>query len=192
MRGNYLEAVLRAVRFFGILALAIGWITIFISISLNPWFSITKNALSDLGAIDVRHNFIFNFGLATASIFAIIYSFYLLMYLSGKLTALASSLFLLGSIHLLLIALFPEGTYPHLFVSLEFFVLIGVSILILGIAFLVRPEKRTLGMTFTAMSILGFLTAALAPWPSIGALEVFAISLMTVWAILMIIYRPED
>ncbi len=192
MEKNSLTPILKVIRFFGVLALMIGWLTIIASISLNPWFSITRNALSDLGAVDVKYNFVFNYGLGAASIFAIVYSFYLLARLSGKLTALASSLFLLGAIHLLLIALFPEGTYPHLFVSLEFFILMGVSILILGVAFLMTPWKRGLGVTFTLMSVLGFLMAASIPWPSIGALEVFAISLITVWAILMVIYRPED
>ena len=191
MAESFSESILKIVRFFGVFALLIGWVTIAISITLNPWFSITKNALSDLGALGIRYNFIFNYGLGFASIFAIIYSFYLLARLSGRLTALASSFFLLGAIHLLLIALFPEGTYPHLFVSIEFFVLMGISILILGLAFLIKPEKRGLGITFTAMSLIGFLMAALIPWPSVGALEVFAISLITVWAILMVIYRPE-
>ena len=191
MAKGFSESILKFVRFFGIFALLIGWVTIAISITLNPWFSITKNALSDLGALGIRYNFVFNYGLGLASIFAIIYSFYLLTHLSGRLTMLASSFFLLGVTRLLLIALFPEGTYPHLFVSIEFFVLTGISILILGIAFLVRPEKRGLGITFTAMSLIGFLMAALIPWPSVGALEVFAICLITVWAILMVIYQPE-
>jgi len=179
------SSIRRVLRFFGITAIGIGWLTILTSIMLNPWFSFYKNALSDLGALGVEYNFVFNYGLGVAAIFAIAYGFYLLTCLDGKLAAFASSFFILGSIHLLLIASFPEGTYPHLFVSLEFFILMGISILLYGIAF-TAAKQRLLGVIFLGMALGGFSAAVLVPWPSIACLEVFAIALMSIWAILML------
>jgi len=172
-------------RYFGVLALAVGWITITISIMLNPWFSIMNNALSDLGALGLKHAWVFNLGLTISGFFAVLYSIYLLWATKSKLEALASSIFFLSAVHLILIAAFPEGTYPHLLVSFEFFILSGISILVFGIALMVQGNPR-FGLTFSLLSAVGFISAALAPWPSTGSLEVFAIILMSVWAALML------
>lgn len=156
-----------------------------ISMSLNPWFSIARNALSDMGAIGVKYAWVFNSGLIISGALAFLYSAYLLLTLRSKLELLASSIMLLASIHLILIGLFPEGTYPHFFVSIEFFTLMGVSMLLFGAAF-TRGGARRYGICFAAMAIVGFLAAILGPWPSTGSLEVFEISLMTAWVFLML------
>ena len=156
-----------------------------ISMSLNPWFSIARNALSDMGAIGVKYAWVFNSGLIISGALAFLYSAYLLLALRSRLELLASSIMLLASIHLILIGLFPEGTYPHFFVSMEFFILMGVSMLLFGVAF-TRDGARRYGICFAAMAVVGFLAAILGPWPSTGSLEVFEISLMTAWVFLML------
>jgi len=176
---------LSPLRYFGVCAAASGWITILTSMILNPWFSIARNALSDMGAIGVKHAWVFNSGLMISGALAFLYSAYLLLALGSRLELLASSIMILASIHLILIGLFPEGTYPHFFVSMEFFVLMGVSILLFGVAFLMS-EARRYGICFMAMAVAGFLAAILAPWPLRGSLEVFEISLMTLWSLLML------
>jgi len=191
MEHRFVKCLLEPLKFFGILALLIGWITIFASIMLNPWFSFTKNALSDLGALGQRYAFVFNSGLFISGIFAALYSIFLLYISKGRLFSFASSIFLLVSIHLILIAVFPEKTYPHLFVSYEFFILAGFSILFFGLSFLARREVG-LGSFFTALAISGFVLAALIPWPSIAAVETFSICLMTVWAIFMLRYHLKQ
>ena len=185
MVNEKLRRVLGLLKFFGVISLATGWITITLSIALNPWFSFSKNALSDLGAIGVRFAYVFNTGLLVAGVFALLYAFFLLSSYDGRLAALASSLFLFSAVHLVLIALFPEGTYPHLFVSYEFFVSSGVAVLVFGSAFLAQRKTR-LGIFFAVLSLVGFFLAAVVPWPSISVLEVFAITLLTVWAALML------
>jgi len=185
MSPKQVHRLLEPLKFFGILALAVGWTAIFISIMLNPWFSFTKNALSDLGALGQKYAFIFNSGLFIAGVLASLYAAFLLYISPGRLFSPASSIFLLAAIHLILIAVFPEKTYPHLFVSLEFFILAGVSILFFGLSFLAQREVK-LGAFFTALAIGGFVLAAIIPWPSIAAVETFSICLMTIWAALML------
>jgi len=172
-------------RYFGVLALAVGWVTILASIMLNPWFSITRNALSDLGALGLERAWVFNLGLAVSGVFAALYSIYLIWAVKSKLEILASSIFLLSAIHLIMIAAFPEGTYPHLSVSFEFFILSGVSIMIFGVA-LIAKGKWGLGLTFACLSAAGFVSSAIVPWPSTGSLEVFAILLISIWVALML------
>jgi hypothetical membrane protein len=43
-----------------------------------------------------------------------------------------------------------------------------------------------LGTSLVIISVIGFAGAALIPWPSIGAVEVFAIILLSIWAMLML------
>jgi hypothetical membrane protein len=176
---------LRALRYFGVLALAVGWITIILAISVNPWFSLARNALSDLGAVGRENAWIFNSGLIAAGTIAALYSIYLINMAHGKLEVLASTIFLMSSIHLILIAAFPEGTYPHLFASYWFFLSAGFAVLLFGTAMLVKRDL-TLGTSFILISVIGFAGAALIPWPSIGAVEVFAIILLSIWVILKI------
>jgi len=38
-----------ALTYMGVAAAALAWIVIIVSISLNPWFNLLHNALSDLG-----------------------------------------------------------------------------------------------------------------------------------------------
>jgi len=175
----------RVLRYFGVLALAVGWITIILAISINPWFSLAKNALSDLGAVGRENAWIFNSGLILAGTIAALYSIYLITSARSKLEILASTIFLMSSIHLIMIGAFPEGTYPHLFVSYWFFLSAGVAVLLFGTAMLVKRDLA-LGTSLIIISVIGFAGAALIPWPSIGAVEVFAIILLSIWAILML------
>lgn len=167
------------------LALAVGWITIILAISINPWFSLAKNALSDLGAVGRENAWIFNSGLILAGTIAALYSIYLITSARSKLEILASTIFLMSSIHLIMIGAFPEGTYPHLFVSYWFFLSAGIAVLLFGASMLVKSDLA-LGISLIIISIIGFAGAALIPWPSIGAVEVFAIILLSIWAILML------
>lgn len=172
-------------KFFGLISLAVGWITIFISMALNPWFSIAKNALSDMGALGAEYAYVFNSGLFVAGVLALFYSIYLLSEYDGKISALASSMFFFSAVHLILIAVFPEGTYPHLLVSYEFFIWAGVAVLVFGIAFLAGGRLK-LGSLFTVLSLVGFILAAVIPWPSIASLEIFSICILTIWVALML------
>ena len=144
-----------------------------------------KNALSDLGAVGRENAWIFNSGLILAGTIAALYSIYLITSARGKLEILASTIFLMSSIHLILIGAFPEGTYPHLFVSYWFFLSAGIAVLLFGVSMLVKRDLA-FGISLIMISIIGFAGAVLIPWPSIGTVEVFAIILLSIWATLML------
>lgn len=172
----------------GLISVTAGWITIIASIAVNPWFSIFRNALSDLGNISLETRHVFNIGIFIASVFGILYSIYLIACLKSRLGVVSSSIFLVGAVHLTLISLFPEGTYPHRFVSYEFFILAGVAVLLMGFSLLIEGG-RMWGLFSTLISLIGFIFAFTVPWPSVGLLEVFAISLLTIWLVLMLLYH---
>ena len=175
-------------RFTGITAIMAGWATIIASIAVSPWFSITRNALSDLGVVDRPSSLVFNPGLAASAILAMVYSLYLWHRSKGRWGVSASVILFLSSWNLLLVALFPEGTYPHLMVSVQFFVFLGASILIFGID-LLKLGYRGIGLLSIILPVLGFGLSATVPWPSIGALEVFNLILATVWLIFMLLHH---
>lgn len=170
--------------FSGLIALVIGLIAIILAISMNPWFSLERNALSDLGALSIPSNYVFNTGLMITSIFMLIYSIYLVSVINSKVGIVGSSLLLLASIHLFLIGAFPEGTYPHMFVSYEFFLLSAIAITLIGISFLMISKVH--GILSIVLIIIGIVFAVIIPWPSIGALELMAIVVMGLWILVML------
>ena len=170
---------------FGVLAVIVGWVTIAVAVAVNPWFSLEENALSDLGAINLRTNYIFNWGIAIAAILGIIYSVYLIMVFNEKLANVGSTILLIGVIHLLLIALYPKGMQPHMILSYEFFILTGITIALIGVS-LLTSGKRAHGAISVTLSAMGFTLTPILPWPSIGAAEIFAITIITLWTIVML------
>ncbi|MHC1627839.1 MAG: DUF998 domain-containing protein [Candidatus Nezhaarchaeales archaeon] len=116
----------------GVVAVMIGWVTIIISISLHPWFSLYDNALSNLGAIGVPSNSVFNVGIMIALLFALAYGCNLALKLKKLLGRIGGATLCLSSILLMLVALFPEGTRPHYTVSVVFFLLLIVSMILMS------------------------------------------------------------
>jgi len=182
---------LRISCFLGVVAIAVGWVTIISSIAVNPWFSVTTNALSDLGAITVGNRMLFNVGLAVAGMLSLGYTCCLVNSARNKLGVFAAGVYSLASVHLLLIAVFPEGTGPHWFVSVEFFVLTGVSIPLLGVALIVAGARRH-GLMSMLWAVAGFVGSAVVEWPSIALLEIYNLALITAWILTMVHYHVED
>ncbi|MGP3667358.1 MAG: DUF998 domain-containing protein [Candidatus Bathyarchaeota archaeon] len=179
-------------RFSGVAAIVIGWVTILLSVFLHPWFSLDKNALSDLGALNVPDNYIFNFGLMLSSILAFLYSLYLIKTLN-RLGCVGGVFLTLASANLFLIGFYPEGTYPHLLVSVEFFVLILIACLVVSLSLLTSGFKKH-GLSGLVLTLLSIILSLTIPWPSVGALEVEVLLFITVWLMVMVHYhiKQED
>jgi len=171
---GFLEIISKLLRYFGLLSFIVAFIGILISILLNPWFEITKNALSDLGRIGRSNSYIFNSTLIISSLFAIAYSIHLSKIAPGKLGCIGVGVYLVSSFSLMLIGLFPEGTYPHRYVSLEFFVLMTFSILLFGISFL-RNGRRREGLYLITLFLVSAIGSFFISWPSVASLEIFNI-----------------
>ncbi|RLI02562.1 hypothetical protein DRO30_02460 [Candidatus Bathyarchaeota archaeon] len=174
-------------RFSGIIAIIIGWVTIFLAAFLHPWFLLEKNALSDLGALNVPDNHIFNFGLMLSSIPIFLYGLYLAKNLN-KLGCTGGVFLVIASVSLFLIGLYPEGTYPHLFVSVEFFVSVLVASLIISLSLLTLGFKKH-GLSGLILIWTCIILALTVPWPSIGTLEVEVLLFITIWLIVMLHYH---
>ncbi|MEM3229193.1 MAG: DUF998 domain-containing protein [Fervidicoccaceae archaeon] len=161
-------------KYFGILSFIIAFTGIGISISLNPWFNVWENALSDLGRIGIENSFIFNYTLIASSIFASIYSVYILKLLPNRIGCIGAGIYLVGTFSLAAIGLFPEGTKPHMFVSLEFFIIMTFSLFIFGIS-LMRSGKKLHGLALIAIFAASIGGSIAISWPSVALLELFNI-----------------
>ena len=110
------------------MAFAVAYSSIAVSIMLSPWFSWSRNALSDLGhCVKSDVAAIFNFGLVTSGLMLALYS---AIYLR-KETKLTWIVFFFTGFMLQLIGVYDEAYGKiHLIVSVLFFILFDLSLLV--------------------------------------------------------------
>jgi hypothetical membrane protein len=101
-----------------------------------------------------------------------------------KLGVVAGSYMSVAGIFLSLIAVFPAGTRPHVFVSTWFFIQAFIGALLYGLA-RVREDK-IFSTTIFIIFILA-VVGALIKWPSAATLEAYEIILLTIFSILYIL-----
>ncbi len=168
----------------GIIAAVLAWVVIIISISVNPWFKITKNAFSDLGGPHAVDPWIYNYGLIITSVFVDLYSINLLINSRNKVESFASAFVLIAGLFLALIGIYHAGTRPHVFVSTWFFVQMDMALITWGIGSLMAGDRRT-GLFSLILGVLSPIPAILIPWPSAAMEETYGILIIDVWVIVM-------
>lgn len=173
----------------GLIGIASAWLTIFLSIMLNPWFSITHNALSDLGGGGPLNGHpypaypsVYNFGLIITAIIIVAFSILVISQARNKVEIVGGSFFIISGLFLALIGIYHEGTYPHEFVSLWFFVLSSISYLTIGASLI--PVKRPYGLAIILLIIFGWIAFVLVPWQSAAEDEVFGILIVDACVVL--------
>jgi len=138
------------VAVLGILAPFLGHIFIAISITVSPWFSWERNALSDLGhAVGSEVAPVFNFGLLVTSFLLIIYA----VSIMREHLRLTGYSLLVSTFFLALVAVFDEvyGSF-HFIVSILFFVSLGLTSLIY-----VVEERSYLGVSALFTFIIAWI-----------------------------------
>ena len=146
----------------GILVPIVAFSCIGVSIALSPWFSWHKNALSDLGALSSSVWPIFDIGLIVSGALAMAFSYGLMERLEEGLSKAGALVVLLGSLSLALIGAFPEDAgLVHFVVSVGFFLLVPIGMLVVGASRL-RSVKGVLKAFWTVAIVLSL--ASLATW----------------------------
>jgi len=172
-------------RYLGILSAILAWVIILLSVYLNSsWFIFTKNAYSDLGSKYANYPQLYNFGLIVVAILGFIYSCYLAYLSRNKIQTIGSAFVMIAMIFLALIGIFPEGTYPHYFVSVYFFSQFALSILVWGIGTLIEGDRR-IGIPLVSLFIVGVIVALVVPWPSAATIEAWGIVIIDASIILL-------
>jgi hypothetical membrane protein len=134
----------------GILTPIVACAFILPAIVLYPQFSWTANALSDLGVVSGATAILFNSGLVISGVLALLFASGLfIVFRENMLGRIGASIFLLGALALIAIGIFPENVKPmHYYVSVTFFVLLPISMFMIGAAFLSMARLKTGVFTF--------------------------------------------
>jgi hypothetical membrane protein len=145
----------------GIAAPILVFSLIFLAIGLAPWFNWNRNALSDLGVGATAP--IFNSALIVGGLLLLPFSIGLRQILPrGALSLLGTALLSLGMLVLSGIGLFPETAGRiHFYISVAFFTLLPLSVLLIGVSELRQPRSRASGMLTILIGLLAALIWAL-------------------------------
>jgi len=189
---------MRISGFCGLFSPIVGFICIAFAIYYSDWFNWTGNWLSDLGGMPGETpiwaargiaSVIFNSGLIIAGIMGAIFvsAIRKIRMLNTRLGCIGTFLLILDMSALCAIGIFPETTgYFHAFVSLVFFFLVALSLLVIGTS-LRKSSGKTLGGFVTllgAISICSFPFLFIPrPWGSNAIIELFPIITISIFAI---------
>ncbi|WP_010916737.1 DUF998 domain-containing protein [Thermoplasma volcanium] len=173
--------------FTGIAAIICAWLTIAISIHFNPWFRINVNALSDLGGGNFISNghpaptypFIYNGGLMVTALLVFSFSVLSISHVNSKVEIMGLSFFIISALFLALIGIYHEGTYPHAFVSIWFFILSSISFVTIGIGMYLVGDKK-FGITIILIILASWIVYSSVRWGSVAEGEVFGISVIDI------------
>jgi len=184
---------LRMVILSGLAAIILAWIIIIVSIVMNPWFRVTGNALSDLGGGDPMMNghpvpvdpWIYNYGLMATGVVIAFFSCTAIKFLNRKIELMGLSFFVISGLFLALIGIYHEGTYPHDFVSIWFFIIASISYLTIGIS-IIWSSVRVFGISLLVLILASWVIYAFVPWQSVAEDEIFGVAVIDLAVILHI------
>jgi hypothetical membrane protein len=135
----------------GILAPIVAFTFILLAILNFPQFSWTGNALSDLGVQEGVTAILFNSGLVIGGILALVFASGLFVLQKTMLGRIGVFIFVLAALAFMAIGVFSENAEPtHYYVSVTFFVLFPISMLVIGAAFLLTAKLKMGFFTFLA------------------------------------------
>lgn len=145
---------------YGVLAPVLAFAFILAAITSYPPFSWTSNALSDLGVVPGVTAGVFNSGLIICGVLCLMFTIGLYVLLSESMVGrVGVFVFGLACVALTAIGTFPEDVSPtHYLVSVAFFVLLPISLLII-----VGGFWRTGQVRMAVFTLLTAIVAAL-PW----------------------------
>ena len=152
----------------GVTSQVIGFISIFVAVSMSPWFSWTENYISILG-VRGSATTLFNSGLILTGVLSLIFAIgprknLLSVRLLGQLGMIGP---VLASVALSTMGVFPRTTgILHNCASLAFFLFISLALFLIGIRIITASQKIWGVLSLTAVTLI--VAFQLIPWPWIG------------------------
>jgi len=167
------QTFLRVAGLCGVIGPLVALSSIALAVERSPWFSWSGNALSDLGARG-NSTTLFNSGLIVGGALIFLFALGLRESLKSRALGNAGALsFLLTTAALCSVGIFPETAGDiHSHVSVAFFVLLVISLWLVGTA-LVQLGERMLGALVAVAGVVAAAVWAL-PWPAVAIPELIA------------------
>lgn len=153
-------ALLRVSGIYGVLAPVLAFTFILMAVWSHPQFSWTANALSDLGVVSGVTAGIFNSGLVVCGVLCLTFAIGLyLLLIESRMGRVGVIVFALACLSLVAIGTFPESVSPtHYLVSVAFFVLLPISLLVITAGFAANRHAKM------ALFTLVVAVVAALPW----------------------------
>ena len=144
----------------GVLTPVVAVICISLAINSAPEFSWVESALSDLGLVLGATSAFFNYGLIISGILGFVFATGVFGFLGESVVSRTGAFILVvAMVAFTAIGVFPENVRPtHFLVSVAFFVLLPISMLIITAAFWLKRQVRM------AVFTLVMAVSAAAPW----------------------------
>jgi len=154
-----------------------------LAIAYSPWFNWFTNALSDLGVGEAA--LIFNSGLIVGGVLVTVFAVGMMVILRRQVLGfLGASALILSSISLQAIGVFPESAGRiHFYVSISFFALLAISLLIIGVALLRESSQRYLGLYSILTVVVAIIAAWVIPHEGVAIPEIIGVLAASVWNI---------
>jgi hypothetical membrane protein len=172
---------MRMTGLLGIITPFFIFLGIFAAISISPWFSWERNALSDLG-VSQNAGALFNTVLILGGIFVLLLGSGMYLALTGAATSAGAVMLILAAISLTAIGIFPENLEPHIYVSVAFFALLPLSQLTIGMSLMRDLDKRSLGMVSVSVAIASAFVWSF-PTEGVAIPEALASALGAFWSV---------
>ncbi|MFH1820914.1 MAG: DUF998 domain-containing protein [Methanobacteriota archaeon] len=173
------EKRLKLAGLCGVAAPIVALSCIFIAISLSPWFNWSANALSDLGIGEAA--WVFNLGLMAGGILSMVFVVGMFSPFNDSVRRLGTLVFFLGALSLVGIGAFSEAAGRiHFYFSVAFFVLVPISLLLIGAGF-VLTGSRKFGVLTVVIGVLAALPWAFS-WSSVAVPELLSALASTAWS----------
>lgn len=175
--------LLRIAGLCGVMSPIISLLFIAFAIAYTPEFNWFTWALSDLGVHQAA--LIFNSGLIVGGILTTIFAFGLMQILRKQILGfLGSFTLILSAISLCAIGVFPESAGRiHFYVSISFFALLAISLLIIGVALVRESSQRYLGLFSILTVVVAAMAAMVVPHEGAAIPEIIAALAASVWSI---------
>ncbi len=176
------------------MAFAVFTAGVLLSSQQNPWWSLYRNAFSDLGGPKANAPWIFNSALIIAGVLFCMFSIGVLGLSKSRVTSFASGLLFTAGVFLALIGVYPSGTRPHFFVATWFYLQSFMGMAVLGVGLLL--EKRLVhGIALLLLGVLpvplSLLVEATIGWPSVAILELAGALFILSGALLVLLYAKN-
>jgi hypothetical membrane protein len=144
----------------GILTPIVAFTFISLAIISFPQFSWTDNALSDLGVQEGVTSVPFNSGLIIGAFLALIFASGLFILQKKILGRIGVFIFALAGLALMAIGIFTENFEPtHYYASVALFLLLFLSTLVIGPAFMLEARVKMGLFTFLAAAVVALVWA---------------------------------
>jgi hypothetical membrane protein len=142
-----------------VLAPVLAFTFILVAVGSYPQFSWTANALSDLGVVSGVTAGVFNSGLIICGVLCLTFAVGLYLLVEIVIGRVGVFVFALACVSLVAIGTFPESVSPtHYMVSVAFFVLLPISLLVITAGFALKRQAKM------AVFTLAVAVVAALPW----------------------------